>query len=93
MGRFVGRRLVAAVFLLLGITLVTFVLTNVVPGDPAAVPPRLRPPAKATRVSRPGRPREPAARPAHRRRPPVQCLRLPAETINTPSKALPLSPC
>ena len=36
MGRFVGRRLVAALFLLLGITLVTFVLTNVVPGDPAA---------------------------------------------------------
>src|SRR6188472_1672455 len=36
MGRFVGHRLVAALFLLLGITLVTFVLTNVVPGDPAA---------------------------------------------------------
>ena len=36
MGRFLARRLLAAVLLLLGITLVTFVLTNVVPGDPAA---------------------------------------------------------
>lgn len=34
--RFIGKRLVAAVFLLLGITLVSFVLTQVVPGDPAA---------------------------------------------------------
>jgi peptide/nickel transport system permease protein len=36
MGRFLTRRLIAAVLLLLGITLVTFLLTNVVPGDPAA---------------------------------------------------------
>ena len=36
MGRFLTRRLLAAVLLLLGITLVTFLLTNVVPGDPAA---------------------------------------------------------
>lgn len=36
MGRFLARRLLAAVLLLLGITLVSFVLTNVVPGDPAA---------------------------------------------------------
>ena len=36
MGRFLARRLLAAVLLLLGITLVTFLLTNVVPGDPAA---------------------------------------------------------
>jgi peptide/nickel transport system permease protein len=36
MGRFLTRRLLAAVLLLLGITLVAFVLTNVVPGDPAA---------------------------------------------------------
>ena len=36
MGRFLTRRLLAAVLLLLGITMVTFVLTNVVPGDPAA---------------------------------------------------------
>jgi peptide/nickel transport system permease protein len=36
MGRFLARRLLAAVLLLLGITMVSFVLTNVVPGDPAA---------------------------------------------------------
>jgi peptide/nickel transport system permease protein len=36
MSRFLARRLGAAVLLLLGITLVTFLLTNVVPGDPAA---------------------------------------------------------
>ena len=33
---FVGRRFVALVVLLIGITFVAFVLTNVVPGDPAA---------------------------------------------------------
>jgi peptide/nickel transport system permease protein len=36
MSRFLARRLAAAVLLLLGITLVAFLLTNVVPGDPAA---------------------------------------------------------
>jgi peptide/nickel transport system permease protein len=36
MARFLTRRLLAALLLLLGITLVTFLLTNVVPGDPAA---------------------------------------------------------
>jgi peptide/nickel transport system permease protein len=34
--RFLARRLVALVFLGLGITLVAFLLTNLVPGDPAA---------------------------------------------------------
>ena len=34
--RFVARRLAALVLLMLGITLVAFVLTNLVPGDPAA---------------------------------------------------------
>jgi peptide/nickel transport system permease protein len=36
MSRFLARRLAAAALLLLGITLVTFLLTNVVPADPAA---------------------------------------------------------
>lgn len=36
MRRFLARRLLAAVLLMFGITLVSFVLTNVVPGDPAA---------------------------------------------------------
>jgi peptide/nickel transport system permease protein len=35
--RFLLRRFVAMVFLLIGITLVTFCLTNLVPGDPAAL--------------------------------------------------------
>lgn len=34
--RYVGRRLTAALFLGLGITLIAFLLTNLVPGDPAA---------------------------------------------------------
>ena len=33
---FIGRRLVAGVFLVVGISFVAFVLTNLVPGDPAA---------------------------------------------------------
>ncbi|MBV9580732.1 MAG: ABC transporter permease, partial [Chloroflexi bacterium] len=32
---FVGRRLVALVLLSLGVTLIAFVLTHLVPGDPA----------------------------------------------------------
>ncbi|MDR1712462.1 MAG: ABC transporter permease [Propionibacteriaceae bacterium] len=34
--RYLGKRLVISVFLLFGITLVTFILTNLVPGDPVA---------------------------------------------------------
>jgi peptide/nickel transport system permease protein len=33
---FIGRRLVAGVFLVVGISFVAFILTNLVPGDPAA---------------------------------------------------------
>lgn len=35
LARFVGRRVVAAVLLVIGITLITFVLSHLVPGDPA----------------------------------------------------------
>ena len=33
---FIGRRLIAGVFLVVGISFVAFILTNLVPGDPAA---------------------------------------------------------
>ncbi|MEO5831968.1 MAG: ABC transporter permease [Nakamurella sp.] len=33
---FIGRRLVAGIFLVIGISFVAFILTNLVPGDPAA---------------------------------------------------------
>ena len=37
MGLYVGRRLLQAVPVLIGVTFVTFVLLNVVPGDPVNV--------------------------------------------------------
>ncbi len=64
MGRFLTRRLLAAVLLLLGITLVTFVLTNVVPGDPAAAnlgPAGDRGPRGGGRLQPPLRPGQAAA--------------------------------